>query len=71
LGPGSAEELHKDGFCLVVEGVGGEDAVGVAGGEEGGEEFVAGVAGGFFDGLGIAVGAGLDEAGRDVGLMEM
>ena len=34
FGPGSAEELHEDGFGLVVEGVGGEDGVGVAGGEE-------------------------------------
>jgi len=49
FGPGSAKELHEDGFGLVVEGVGGEDGVGVAGVEEGGEEFVAGVAGGFFD----------------------
>jgi len=30
FGPGAAEELHDDGFGLVVEGVGGEDAVGVA-----------------------------------------
>jgi len=30
LGPGSAEDLHEDGFGLVVEGVGGEDGVGVA-----------------------------------------
>jgi hypothetical protein len=51
FGPGSAEEFHEDGFGLVVEGVGGEDGVGVAGVEQGGEEFVAGVAGGFFDGF--------------------
>ena len=49
FGPCSAEELHEDGFGLVVQGVGGEDGVGVAGVEEGGEEFVAGVAGGLFD----------------------
>ena len=30
LGPGAAEELHEDGLSLVVEGVGGENAVGVA-----------------------------------------
>ena len=51
FGPGAAEELHDDGFGLVVEGVGGEDGVGVAGGEERGEEVVAEVAGGFFDGF--------------------
>ena len=38
----------------------------VAGGEELCEEFVAGVAGGFFDGLGVAVGA-CAESGRDGG----
>jgi hypothetical protein len=51
--------------------VGGEDAVGVSGGEEGGEKFVADVAGGFFDGLGVAIGSGLGDAGGDVGLVEM
>ncbi len=30
FGPGSAKEFHEDGFGLVVEGVGGEDGVGVA-----------------------------------------
>ena len=64
FGPGAAEELHQDGFGLVVEGVGGEDAVGVAGGEEGGEEVVAGVAGGFFDGFGVAIGPGFGDACR-------
>ena len=71
FGPGAAEEFHEDGFGLVVEGVGGEDAVGVAGGEEGGEEFVACVAGGFFDGLGISRGAGVGDAGGDVGVVEV
>ena len=47
----AAEEFHENGLGLVVEGVGGEDGVGVAGVEEGGEEFVAGVTGGFFDGF--------------------
>ncbi len=56
---------------MVVEGVGGEDRVGVAGGEEGGEEVVAEVAGGFFDGLGISSGAGFGDALRDAGLVEM
>jgi hypothetical protein len=51
FGPGSAEDLHKDGFGLVVEGVGGENGVGVAGCEEGGEELIADCAGGLFDGL--------------------
>jgi hypothetical protein len=30
FGPGSAKDLHEDGLGLVVEGVGGEDGVGVA-----------------------------------------
>jgi len=46
--------------------VGGEDGVGVAGGEEGGEVVVADGAGGFFDGL-----AGFGYAVGDAGLMEM
>ena len=70
LGPGSAKELHEDGFGLVVEGVGGEDGVGVAGGDEGAEVVVADGAGGFFDGFvgaGDAVGnAGLVEGEGDV-----
>ncbi len=66
FGPGSAEELHEDGLGLVVEGVGGEDGVGVAGGEEGAEEVVADVAGGFFDGLAVLGGAG-----GDVGVVEV
>jgi len=43
----------------------------VAGGEEGGEEFVADVAGGLFDGLGVAVSSGLRDAVGDVGLVEV
>ena len=66
FGPGSAEELHDDGFGLVVEGVGGEDGVGVAGGEEGGEVVVADGAGGLFDGL-----ACFGDAGGDAGLVEV
>ena len=49
--------------------MGGEDAVGVAGGEEGSEEFVADGSGGLFDGLGIAVGADFREACDNVGLV--
>lgn len=60
FGPGSAEELHEDGFGLVVEGVSGEDGVGFAGSEQGGEEGVAEVAGGFFEGLAGGVGVGGD-----------
>jgi hypothetical protein len=71
FGPGATEELHKNGFSLVVEGVGGEDAIGVAGGEEGGEEFVAGVACGFFDGFGIATGSVLGDAAGNVGVVEV
>jgi hypothetical protein len=70
FGPGSAKELHEDGFGLVVEGVGGEDGVGVAGVEESGEEFVAGVAGGFFDGFVFGncalLHVGLMEVERDI-----
>jgi hypothetical protein len=46
--------------------VSGEDGVGVSGVEEGGEEFVAGVAGGFFDGFVFG-----DSALLHVGLMEV
>ncbi len=51
--PGPAEELHEDGFGLVVEGVGGEDGAGLAGGDEGAKVVVAEIAGRFFDGLAI------------------
>ena len=60
LGPGSAEEFHENGLGLVVEGVGGEDGVGVAGGDEGVEEVVADGSGGFFDGLAVLGGSGGD-----------
>ena len=71
FGPGSAEELHEDGFGLVVEGVGGEDGVGLAGGDEGTEEVVADGAGGLFDGLWIAAGSGLRYAVGDAGSVEV
>jgi hypothetical protein len=60
LGPGSAEEFHEDGLGLVVEGVGGEDSVGLAGDDEGVEEVVADGSGGFFDGLAVLRGSGGD-----------
>ena len=66
FGPGSAEELHEDGFGLVVEGVGGEDGVGLAGGDEGVEEVVADGSGGFFDRL-----AGSGGPLGDVGLVDV
>jgi hypothetical protein len=66
FGPGAAEEFEEDGLGLVVEGVGGEDGVGVAGGDEGAEEIVADFAGGLFDGL-----AGGGDAGGDVSLVEV
>jgi hypothetical protein len=66
FGPGSAEELHEDGFGLVVEGVGGEDGVDVSGGEEGRKEIVSDVAGGFFDCF-FCFG----DTGRDVGVVEV
>ena len=66
FGPCSAEELHEDGFGLVVKGVCCKDAVGVAGGQEGREEVVADGAGGFLYGF-----AGLRYAVRDVGLVEV
>jgi hypothetical protein len=58
FGPGSTEELHEDGLCLVVEGVGGEDGVGVAGRDEGTEEGVANLASGLFQGFAVFSGAG-------------
>lgn len=60
LGPGSAKKLHEDGLGLVVEGVGGEDGVGVAGGDEGTEEGVADLASSLFEGFSILGGAGWD-----------
>jgi hypothetical protein len=51
---------------LVVEGVGGEDAVDVTRGQEGGEEVIADGSGGFFDGF-----AGFGDACGDVDVMEM
>jgi len=66
LGPGAAEEFHEDGLGLIVEGVGGEDGVGLAGGDEGVEKVVADGAGSFFDGL-----AGLGDAGGNVGPVDV
>ena len=71
LGPGSAEELHENGLGLVVESVGGEDGIGLAGEDEGVEEIVADGAGGFFDGLGISGGTGFGDTGRDAGAVEV
>jgi hypothetical protein len=71
FGPRSAEELHEDGFGLIVEGVGGKDAVRVAGGEESGKELVAGVAGGLFECFRISIGAGLGDAVGNIGLMKV
>jgi len=66
FGPGSAKQLHENGLGLVVEGVGGEDGVGVAGGDEGREEFVADGACGFFESL--VVGG---SASGDVGVVDV
>jgi hypothetical protein len=71
FGPCAAEELHEDGFGLVVESVSGEDAIGLAVGEEGREEVVAEIAGGLFDGLGVSGCAGFGAAGGDAGLMDV
>jgi ribosomal protein S18 acetylase RimI-like enzyme len=60
LGPGAAKELHEDGLGLVVAGVGGEDGVGGAGGEELVEDLVAEGAGGLFEGLAGGGGVGGD-----------
>jgi hypothetical protein len=51
---------------LVVEGVSGQDCVGLAGGDQGVEEVVADGSGGFFDGF-----AGLSYALRDAGAVEV
>jgi hypothetical protein len=66
FGPCSAEELHEDSLGLIVEGMGGEDGVGVAGGDEVVEEVVTNGAGGLFDSL-----AGSGGAGGDVGLVDV
>ena len=66
LGPGSAEKFHEDCLGLVVEGVGSEDGVGVAGGDEGGEEVVTDGAGGLFDCL-----AGLGDSFGNAGVVDV
>ena len=66
FGPGSPEELHEDGLGLVVEGVGGKDGVGLAGGDEGVEEVVADGSGGLLDGL-----AGLGYSVGDAGVVDV
>ena len=65
-GPCAANQLHQDGFGLVVEGVGGQDGVHVAGGDEAAEEGVAGLAGGLFHGLAVLGGTGWDIGVMDV-----
>ena len=62
--PGSAEELHEDGFGLVVEGVRREDGIGGSAGEVRVEDAVAEGAGSFFQGL-----SGLARVGRRVDTM--
>jgi hypothetical protein len=71
FGPGSAEQFHENGLGLIVAGVGGEDGVDLAGGEQGGEVVVTDGAGGFFDGFGISSGTGLGDAIGDAGLVEL
>ena len=51
--------------------MGGEDAVRLTAGEEGGEVVVAEAAGCFFKGLGVAGGAGFCESSGDAGLVEV
>ena len=64
--PCAAQEFHEDGLRLVVQRVGCEDAVCVAGVDEGCEEVVADSARGLFYGF-----AGLDDTFRDAGAMEV
>jgi hypothetical protein len=59
LEPGSAQELHEDGFGLIVEGVGGEDVGGLILLEKRFKGLAAEVAGGFFEGLAVQSGVGL------------
>jgi hypothetical protein len=66
LGPGTAEKLHQHGLSLIVEGVGSQDRVGMTVADERGEEVIANVAGGFFDGF-----SGLSGTFRDVDPMNM
>jgi hypothetical protein len=66
LGPGSAQELHEDGFGLIIQSVGSKDGIGVTGGEKGVKESVADLSGGLFDGLAVLSGAG-----RNVGMVNV
>ena len=71
LGPGPAQQLHQDGLGLVVQGVRGEDGVGVAVGDELPEEVVAKVARSLLDGLGPAVGARVKDAVWNAGVADV
>ena len=65
--PGPAEEFHEDGFGLIVEGVCGEDVGGVARDQQGSEDLVAEVSGGFLDGfvVGGGTGGGVDRVNAE------
>ena len=64
LGPGSAQQLHQDGFGLVIQSVRGQDGVGVSLSDQGGEAVVAESPRGLLNCLGLA---GLAAAGDAVG----
>lgn len=49
--PCTSKQLEHDSLGLIVHGVGGQDGVGLSGDDEGFEEAVAEIAGGFFDRL--------------------
>lgn len=76
VGPGAAQELHDDGFGLVVKGVRGGEGVGAAFGEEVGKGGVTEGAGGFFEafaglllagcGVDVADGEGNVQAGAEI-----
>src|SRR5450631_2283404 len=71
LGPGSAQQLHQDRLGLIIQRVGGENRVGVALRDEGGEDFVSECARGLLDGLRLAGFAGAGDAFGYAGLVNV
>ena len=67
LGPGSAQQLHQDGLGLVVQGVSGEDGVGMALRDQRGENLVAKCSRGLLDRLRLASLAATGKAVGDAG----
>jgi len=71
-GAGATEKMEEDGFGLIVGVMSEEESGAISGVSDFGEELVAGVAGGGFDGLSGLGGEGGDVlAGGDVGEVEI